>query len=209
MKNGPLFFVGIFGALALSWACVVMGSSRQLTRTPQHFDSLETQLYPYKLNGVVAQGLATYKSLGCASCHTQQVRRPGYGYDLDRGWGERQSVARDYLFQENPPLGQLRRGPDLANFGLRAPKDGFDRVKLLTHLYNGIEGMPAYPFLFEERKVESSPLPKALFLKKGGHVQVIPSVRAEALVSYLLSLRQDYVYPEATPLEPAATEAKK
>ena len=208
MKNGPLFFVGIFGALALSWAGVVMGSSKQLTSIPQHFDTLDAQYFPQKLNGIVAQGLDTYKSLGCAACHTQQVRRPGYGYDLARGWGERQSVARDYLFQSNPPLGQLRRGPDLANFAVRAAKDGVDRNKLLLHLYNGIEGMPAYSFLFEEHKAEGHPLPQALPVKSAPGMQIIPSPRAEALVTYLLNLKQDYVYPEATPLEPAV-EAKK
>jgi cytochrome c oxidase cbb3-type subunit 2 len=207
MKNGPLFFVGIFGALALSWAGVVMGSSKQLRTIPQHFDSLENQHFPQKLNGIVAQGLDTYKSLGCASCHTQQVRRPGFGNDLVRGFGERQSVARDYLFQSNPPIGQLRRGPDLSNFAVRAAKDGMDRGKLLLHLYNGIDGMPSYAFLFEERKNEGHALPQALPVKSPAGTQVVPTPRAEALVTYLLNLRQDYVYPEATPAEPAVVEA--
>lgn len=203
MKNGSLFFVGIFGALALSWAGLVMGSSRQLGSEKQHFDSLEGQYFPQKLNGIAAQGLEVYKSLGCASCHTQQVRRPGFGYDRSRGFGERQSVARDYLFRLNPPLGQLRRGPDLANFGARAETLGFTRGKLLQHLYTGIEGMPSYSFLFEKRKIETQPLPQALPVKTAPGWQILPSPRAEALVTYLLSLRQDYVFPEATPLEPA------
>lgn len=208
MKNGPLFFVGIFGALALSWAAVVMGSSRQLARVPQHFDALEGAHFPYQPAGQVKQGLAVYNSLGCAACHTQQVRRPGYGWDLERGWGERQSVARDYIFQSNPPLGQLRRGPDLANFGVRAPKVGYDRAKLYTHLLTGIDGMPAYPFLFEEEKIVGAPLPQAVRVNKAAGTQLLPSRELEALVTYLLSLKQEYVYPEATPPElpaPAAT----
>lgn len=208
MKNGPLFFVGIFGAVALSWAGLVMGSSKQLASTPQHFDSLEGQYFPQQPMGIAHQGFDVYKELGCASCHTQQVRRPGFGYDLSRGWGERQSVARDYIFQMSPQLGQLRRGPDLSNFGVRAPKDGFDAAKLLKHLYTGIDGMPAYSFLFETIKIEGAVSARAIQVDAKAGIQIVPTRRADALVQYLLSLKQDYVYPEATPLEPVAEVAK-
>ena len=41
--------------------------------------------------------------------------------DQARGWGERQSVARDYIFQIRPQLGSSRIGPDLTNLGARKP----------------------------------------------------------------------------------------
>ena len=43
------------------------------------------------------------------------------GPDIARGWGMRQSVAEDYLYDQPVQLGSLRAGPDLANVGVRAP----------------------------------------------------------------------------------------
>lgn len=208
MKNGTLFFTGVFGALALSWGIVVYGSSNQLGAVKTHFDSLENLAYPQPPSGLSKQGKDVYRSLGCAACHTQQVRRPGYGQDKSRGWGDRQSVARDYLHTTSPQLGSSRRGPDLANFGLRAPAVGLDRTALLTRLYTGQGAMPAYAFLFEERPVVGKALATALPVQAPAGRQIIPSARAEALVDYLLSLKQDYVYPEAEPSE-VVEEAKK
>jgi cytochrome c oxidase cbb3-type subunit II len=205
MKNGPLFFVGILVSLVASWGAIVVGSTRQLGRLEQHFDSLEGLPYPQAQAGVAAQGAQVYASLGCAECHTQQVRRPNFGYDKTRGWGERQSVARDYLLQKNVHLGQIRRGPDLSNYADRAAKAGFERAKLLEYLYK--EHAPRYDFLFETRSVQGAALASAIPAKVPAGRQVVAGYRAEALVSYLLSLKQEYVYPEAQPPE-SAEEAK-
>lgn len=206
MKNGPLFFLGILASLVASWGALVVGSTRQLGRLEQHFDTLESLPYPQAPAGVAAQGAQVYASLGCAECHTQQVRRPNYGYDKTRGWGERQSVARDYILQKNVRLGQVRRGPDLSNYADRASKAGLDRAKVLEYLYK--DHAPRYDFLFDVRDIQGAPLATALPAKLPAGKQVVAGSRAESLVSYLLSLKQEYVYPEAQPPE-AAEEAKK
>ncbi len=131
------------------------------------------------------------------------MRRPGLGYDALRGWGNRQSVARDYIYESTPPLGELRRGPDLTNFGPRAVRLGLDETRLLTQLYLGSAGMPPYTFLFHRRTVIGEPRSTALPGNGGEGYQVIPSYHARVLVAYLMSLKQDYVYPEAQPLEPS------
>ena len=41
------------------------------------------------------------------------------GPDIARGWGVRQSVAEDYLYDDPVQLGSLRAGPDLADVGVR------------------------------------------------------------------------------------------
>lgn len=201
MKNGTLFFFGLFGALALSWAVLVFGSSNQLGNVKTHFDTLDNLTYPQPMPGIMAQGKDVYRSLGCASCHTQQVRRPNYGNDKARGFGEHQSVARDYMLQTLPQLGASRRGPDLANFGLRATAAGLDRTTLLVRLYTGQGSMPAYPFLFEQRPVIGTPLSTALPVATAPGMQVIATSKANALADYLLGLKQEYVFPEATPVE--------
>ncbi len=115
------------------------------------------------------------------------------GADITRGWGMRQSVVRDYLYEVPVQIGNSRLGPDLANVGLRRS----DAAWQLRHLYNpriDEKGslMPAYPFLFEKRKVGKVPSPDALKLPEGvipaGH-EIVPKPEALQLVAYLQSLR--------------------
>ena len=44
------------------------------------------------------------------------------GPDVERGWGARRSVARDFVNDSPVLLGSLRVGPDLASIGTRAPE---------------------------------------------------------------------------------------
>lgn len=206
MRNGLLFFVGLFAALAFSWAGVVLWPNYQLGRLAPLFDETEGKAFPQRTPGVGAQGRLVYEDLGCAVCHTQQVRRPGYGADKERGWGDHQSVARDYVYDTRVQLGESRIGPDLANVGGRkAPFDAEDLYKLL---YAGAGSMPSYKFLFEQRAIgDRQPSDYALALQgklaPPAGVEVLPTPRARALVAYLLSQNHAYEYPEARPVEPA------
>ncbi|MCW5547815.1 MAG: cbb3-type cytochrome c oxidase subunit II [Opitutaceae bacterium] len=203
MKNGPLFFLGLFSALGISWAGLVIGINTQLGGLSPYFDEAQEAAFPARIPGIAEQGLRVYRDLGCASCHTQQVRRPGFGADQARGWGERQSVARDYIYQSQPQLGTMRIGPDLANYGTRAEEAGRTPAAVLADLYNGHAGMPAYRFLFAQRKLDGEPSAKALVGGAPAGYELVPTARAEALVAYLLSLKQSYDLPEAMPYEPA------
>src|SRR4051812_17104657 len=133
MKNGPLFFIGLFAALVISWAGIVLASHYQIGSLTPYYDEGESQAFPQRATGIASRGQLVYADLGCASCHTQQVRRPDLGADQARGWGERQSVARDYIFQLRPQLGASRLGPDLANLAGRKPSapDAEDLLKML------------------------------------------------------------------------------
>ncbi len=206
MKNGPIFFFGLFFILALSWAGLVLGTNAQLGDLAPYYDELEGKAFPERAPGLASQGLLVYRDLGCASCHTQQVRRPDFGADKARGWGERQSVARDYVHQAVPQLGTMRVGPDLADYGTRAAKNGATAASLLADLYNGKNGMPAYRFLFTERKVVGEPAANALVGGARAGYQLVPTPQAESLVAYLLSLKQTYEFAEARPYEPATDQ---
>lgn len=209
MKNGPLFFIGIFGALTLSWGAIVLGTHGQLGALTPYYDDAEGNSFPQNTSGIAAQGERVYAELGCASCHTQQVRRTDFGSDQARGWGDRQSVARDYIFQWRPQLGALRYGPDLANFGGRKPSPP-DAEDLLKLLYTGSATHPSYAFLFQQRDIVGERSTLALNLSGNAAPargrQIVPSAQAQALVTYLLSLKQGYEYPEAKPA-PAETHA--
>jgi cytochrome c oxidase cbb3-type subunit II len=210
MKNGPLFLLGLFAALLISFAGIVLGSHAQLGRLAPYFDDTEGQAFPLRTSGIAAQGQQVYADLGCAACHTQQVRRPDYGSDQARGWGDRQSVARDYIHQARPQLGASRLGPDLTNLAARKPSAA-SAEGLYRLLYFGAETHPRYRFLFEERPQQGEPSPDALRLTgtsapKAGH-EMVPMDRARALVAYLLSLSTAYDYPEARPIPAAAPAA--
>jgi cytochrome c oxidase cbb3-type subunit 2 len=115
------------------------------------------------------------------------------GPDIARGWGMRQSVAEDYLYDQPVQLGSLRAGPDLANAGARA-----DANWQLLHLYapkNVVKGstMPPFRHLFEVRKIGREPSPDALklppeFAPPVGY-EVVPKPEARELAAYLSSLR--------------------
>ena len=209
MKNGPLFFLGLFAALTLSFGGIVLGSHAQLGALASYYDDSESKAFPERLPGIAASGQLVYRDLGCAACHTQQVRRPGFGADQARGWGERQSVARDYIHQPAPQLGSMRIGPDLTNLAGRKPS-ALDAEDLSKLLYTGQGAMPAHAFLFEDVKIIGEKPAKALKLTgklapQPGHA-IVPTARAQALVAYLLSLNTAYDYPEARPVPVAAAK---
>lgn len=211
MKNGPLFFIGIFAALTLSWAGIVLGTNAQLGGLTPYYDDAEGNSFPQRLSGIAAQGEQVYASLGCVACHTQQVRRPDFGSDQARGWGDRQTVARDYIFQPRPQLGSLRYGPDLSNLAARKPTPP-DAEELYKLLYAGSPAHPAYRFLFDHRKIVGERSAQALNLMddlapQRGY-EIVPTRQAEALVTFLLNLKVGYEYPEAHPAPPAAEEKK-
>jgi cbb3-type cytochrome oxidase cytochrome c subunit len=117
------------------------------------------------------------------------------GPDIARmGWGKRQSVAEDYLYDYPVQLGNLRVGPDLSNAGVRAP----DMNWQLVHLYAPASEvkdstMPPFRYLFDLRKTGHALSPDALVFPKGSGppagYEVVPKPEAKELAAYLLSLR--------------------
>ena len=129
--------------------------------------------------------------------------------DLDRGWGKRRSVARDYLYDDPVMLGSLRVGPDLANAGARLPDPNWH----LRHLYaprSEVKDslMPPYRYLFERRRIGWQPSPDALQFPKElappPGFEIVPKPEARLLVAYLLSLRAETPLFEAPLTVPSA-----
>lgn len=147
------------------------------------------------------------KSVGFQAADTarEQLQKAGakaqtvfipLGPDIGRGWGARRTVGADYLVDHPVQIGNSRLGPDLANYGNRAPSD----LLILQHLYDPritMPGslMPAYRYLFEERPIGRAPSARALpvpaeFAPAKG-MEVIPKEEALQLLAYLKSLRAD------------------
>lgn len=206
MNNGPLIFLGAFLTIVFSWSGIVLTNHLQWGRMQPYYDEVEGKAFPSPMSGVAKQGKQVYQELGCIYCHSQQVRRPGFGGDTGRGWGDRQSVPRDYLHQERVLLGTMRTGPDLMTVGARPLTADWHFKHLLDpQITSPGSTMPPYPFLFETRKIQGEPSVHALTGLSGAHAppegyEVVPTARAEALVAYLLSLKHEYDYPEAMPV---------
>ncbi len=214
MNRGAFLFLGAFSILAFSWTGLVVTNQITTGQLVSHFDEAEAAVYPAGIPGVVERGRAVYRDLGCVECHTQQVRRPGFGADQERGWGERLSVARDYLWENPVLLGSVRIGPDLRNVGARRDDPNWHYL----HLFDPrlvVEGstMPSYRFLFDQRRIVGQPSAEALSLPAPYSVrdgyEVVPTERARSLVAYLTSLKDTYAYPETENVfKPAEAEGE-
>ncbi len=215
MKNMPLVFCGIFFSLAVAWVGLIMSSQIQYgdlkitteTLDPDTKEPIAGDPYfPEETPGLAKEGKQVYISMGCVYCHTQQVRRKGFGADYERGWGKRQTVARDYILQNDVLLGTYRIGPDLMNVGERVDKDSGEKW-LHQKLYDpqisaAGSNMPPYQFLYRKQLIgvdgasdNALALPANLEPEPG--YEIVPTKRAEALVAYLLSLKLNYDLPEA------------
>jgi cytochrome c oxidase cbb3-type subunit 2 len=201
MKYGPLIFFGIFLTLAASWCGLVLAPQIQIGRQTAVKIEETGEFYPPSRPGQAQQGFEIYRANGCIYCHSQQIRMEGFGADILRNWGQRRTVARDYLNDKPVMLGTSRTGPDLVNIGVRQTSAEWHT----THLYNPripSKGsiMPPFPFLFEQRKTGPQPSPDALklsgeFAPPPGY-EIVPRPEAKALIQYLLSLQANAPLPE-------------
>jgi len=214
MNNLAKFTIGIFATLGVAWLAFVVGARSQYGDLEPTAQSLEedgsipadSELFPIALSGIAQQGSEEYAALGCVACHTQQVRRVETGFDVDRGWGKRPSVARDYVLQEHVLLGNSRIGPDLANLGLRNYSDEW----LHQHLFEPQSIIPSSlcppsPFLYDE--IEEAADSDIVVNSDAGERFIRPSIRANRLVAYLQALKQDYELPEMSFIETEDVEA--
>jgi len=284
MNNGAALFLGILLSVAASFWTLLFAPQMQIGR--QQVRPIEGgELYPSPRPGLALRGAEVYRSLGCAECHTRQVRQTGavfdvlisevgtnlgavaavfgetaigtgdegldakyfkklpatvgtnltgsaamklvtqftaagakavpvlipLGPDVQRGWGARLSVAQDYLHDYPVLLGNLRLGPDLANFGARQTNTAAIHI-LLYDSPRVTKGslMPPYHFLYETRPFTHGEAPPAdaIVLPTEGAKSptqiIVPSEDALALAAYLTSLKAEALLFEAPRAKPAS-----
>ncbi|MCW1885413.1 hypothetical protein OKA04_11795 [Luteolibacter flavescens] len=229
------FALGLTLAFGIAWMSVVVVpffSMRDVK--PVAFDEAadgKTGIYFPKRTGRVANGAEVYAANGCYLCHTQVIRTTDAGNDLGRpDWGgnkldeargdtRRESTVFDYQGEKFAQIGVSRLGPDLFNVGLRVEnyvKDTGENPKawLLEHLYDArldpaksTSKCPPHPFLFEEKKIEGQTPADAVPAPVKEGYAIVPTPAAEALVSYLLSMKHDDALPKAINPAPAKAAA--
>jgi len=182
----------ISGALAIVTFSILALVVMPYVLTPR----VPTEVRPVAYSAEQAAGRKVYIANGCVYCHSQQPRDPSVAPDGARGWG-RPSVPNDYVHDEPHLLGTMRTGPDLFNIAARQPSRDWH----LGHLYQPRaytpgSTMPAFPFLFAERRgaLEAGDVVVSLppNVAPAG-VRIVARAEALRLVDYLLSL--DHTYP--------------
>jgi cytochrome c oxidase cbb3-type subunit 2 len=205
-KITGLFF-GIFFLFGASWLGLVAYPYLTFAGLRQTKDDATGALSPLQNPGTATQGARVYAANGCLYCHSQYVRENGEGNDIDRKWGTRRTVARDYMFDRQVFLGTSRLGADLTNVGVRqTDPQWFYRILYAPQTLSPEVAMPAYRWLFQTREIQGQPSIDAVKLEgpeapPSGY-EIVPTSEGKALVGYLLSLKKNYPLPEA----PEATE---
>jgi cytochrome c oxidase cbb3-type subunit II len=205
-KITGLFF-GIFFLFGASWLGLVAYPYLTFAGLRQTKDDATGALAPLQNPGTATQGARVYAANGCLYCHSQYVREKGEGNDVDRKWGTRRTVARDYMFDRQVFLGTSRLGADLTNVGvLQTDPQWFYRILYAPQTLSPEVAMPAYRWLFQTREIQGQPSVDAVKLEgpdapPPGY-EIVPTSEGKALVGYLLSLKKNYPLPEA----PEATE---
>lgn len=218
----------IIVSFALSTYALVIIPQKQIGGLQPQFseeDGRVVDQYPIENVGIVKQGREVYISEGCTYCHSQQVRDVQNGLDIERGWGPRRTVARDYIFEQPPLLGSTRLGPDLANVGwsewrneaLDDPRKPAQRDAQwhLLHLYAPAtiiteSNMPPYRYLFKKQKISGERSNEALNLTGKDApepgFEIVPTRKAKALVQYLLTLDRTHPLNEVKSAAPVAAK---
>jgi cytochrome c oxidase cbb3-type subunit 2 len=201
MNRISLITVGVLATVIASLFGLVLIPDMQFEKMqPKEVTAADgsTTVYPVALDEFdAAPGKEVYRSLGCIYCHSQQVRPEGFGADIERGWGQRRSVPRDYVLQDPPYLGTMRTGPDLANIGTRQPSDEWHYLHLYDpQITSPGSIMPPLKFLFET-SVDTMPKPPlgspVIQLPETYASQptwIIPNKDGMNLVAYLKSRQQ-------------------
>ncbi len=202
MNRSWLLALGVLATIVASVTGLVLLPDRQLRSTAPVQDEDRGITLPVGYFGDAEEGRKVYMDLGCIYCHTQQVRPEGFGADIERGWGMRRSVARDYIHDQPPLMGTMRTGPDLMNIGARQPSAQWHYLHLYEpRITSPGSIMPPHRFLFEVRR-SADGLPEDAVRVPGEFAGekpawIVPKDRARRLVAYLLSLDHNYEVPEA------------
>lgn len=211
MSNFRTFILGLTASFGLPWLFLVVIpviKYQELSLLPYDKDRDGIEGY-YPPTAVHGQGQLVYIREGCVQCHTQMIRPTQLALDgWRKGWGQDQEARpsapvrsnnlRDYFGEKYAPLGTVRSGPDLANYGWRAPERGVIHQMLYApHQLHDWSNMPAYKHLYKTR-ARQGPIPSSAVKTAGKdhpEYEVVPTAEAEALVDYLLSLKKDYLVP--------------
>lgn len=224
MSNFRTFILALTASFGLPWLClIIIPAIKYQALTPVAYDKdadgVDGYYPPAPIN---RQGQLVYAREGCAQCHTQMIRPTQLALDgWRKGWGQdqearpaaptRANTLLDYLGEPYAFLGIQRLGPDLTNYGWRAPtRQEMHQMLYAPRQRHEWSNMPAFKNLYTVQLAQGQKSELALKLSKPfapetGY-EVVPTLEAEALVDYLLSLKKDNPIPGITAAAAAAVK---
>lgn len=222
--NLKTFTTGLVLSFGAPWLFVVVIPSISMNNVEavpfdEGADGKEGIYRPLR-NGRIADGSKIYAANGCYTCHTQVIRTTRAGSDVWReDWAgvpaskenpvdtRRETNVFDYQGEDFAQIGLTRTGPDLSNVGLRidsyAAEEGISpEAWIYRHLYNPNQGdrwksvCPAQEHLFEPVNEcgQGPDADKAVYCDESEKT-LVPKPEAEALASYILSLKKNDLVP--------------
>jgi cytochrome c oxidase cbb3-type subunit 2 len=206
VRRFTTLFFGVLVLFGVSWLSFVAYPYITFAGIQPSKDPNTGAVAPQGNPGTADQGARVFAANGCVYCHSQFVRDKNEGADIDRGWGKRRTVARDYMFDRHVFLGNSRLGADLTNIGVRqTDPQWFYRLLYDPQSLYPASVMPSFRYLFRTQKISGQASADALKLTgpggpHGGY-EIVPTEDGKAIVAYLISLKRNYALPEAP--EPA------
>ena len=222
--NLKTFLIGMALTFGGPWLFIIVAPSVAMNNIePVTFDEGadgREGVYRPLRNGRIADGSKYYAANGCYLCHTQVIRTTRVGSDVWRSdWAgipkskenpvetRRESNVFDYQGEDFAQIGLTRTGPDLSNVALRiegyAAEEGISPLGwVYRHLYSPAAGerwksvCPPQRHLF--KKISGSgqiPESDEIIHDEERNLVVAPKAEADALASYLLSLRKTDIVP--------------
>lgn len=226
------FFLCLSASFGVAWLAIIIVPYLKMRSMEPVMFAEETgtdAVYIPKRAGRIQDGSEVYAENGCYLCHTQVIRptyagndlfRPDWGgfiYDDERGDSRRETNAFDYSGEDFAHIGVARNGPDLSNLGIRVEQEYAKGISPEQWLYRFLYNpqfeperrnatCPPLRFLFEEQELYGPPSNDALPLDAPEGMEILPTSKAKALVSYLLSLKKDQSVPASLDFSPRSKE---
>lgn len=212
------FLIGMLASFGLAWMCMIAIPAAKMSKLPAVRMAAAEEDSPYyerRVSGRLLNGAQVYASNGCYTCHSQ-LNRPTYAgtevwiddaagmVDEDGNDSRRETSVNDYEGEKYAQLGLQRVGQDLSNFGYRAERYAKEYTAatkesmtaeqwLLAHLKNPRDGKLRRGEKGEVIDMSWSTCPSQPQLFNDGR----PNEQADALVSYLLSMKRDDQMPDS------------
>jgi cbb3-type cytochrome oxidase cytochrome c subunit len=136
MNQGPVIFLGVFFALVLSWFGLILQPQLQLGAAKPSADLYNPDLvHPAPRAGLAQRGLEVYRSLGCATCHTQQIQQQTTVFDIVlANPGTNVAHVIKAILELRPDL----TAPEAARLVDRVPVEILDNVADLKHARSAV-----------------------------------------------------------------------
>lgn len=204
MSKFRYIFTGFMLTFLSSWVGLVLLPIWGLGNFKQTPDPVTGEMIPPVFTSLEHRGRDVYIANGCMYCHSQQVHPARVRTDIERGWGVRRTVARDYMNHEKAQMGTMRTGPDLSNIGVRNPSETWHYLHLYDpQITSKGSNMPPFAFLFDTKKKDPANLAKDALIfptgfGPGPDYEVTPTQDMRALLAYLQALKlSSYEIPES------------